>query len=123
VCSSSILHLGPSAAINERAQLCCSFQAPTLRLAAGLAAELGMVDAHVPRIRSAKTPPSDRCNWIVTVTTPEIPLALTVLSRWEEELLTVQQRWPGCSFLGWKTYGALPARRCSAGAGRERNAA
>jgi len=123
VCSSSKLHLGPSTAINERAQLCCSFQAPTLRLAAGLAAELGMIDAHVPRIRSARTPASDRGNWIVTVTTPEIPLTLTVLRRWEEELLTVQQRWPGCRFLGWKTYGAPPARRSSADAGREQNAA
>jgi hypothetical protein len=55
-------------------------------------------------------PLSDRRCWMVTVTTPRIPLTLTVLRRWEEELLVIEQRWSGCRFLGWRTDGKPPAR-------------
>jgi hypothetical protein len=88
--------------IVERVHLCYSFQAATLRHAAGLAAELRTVAAFVPRISTTRTRVSGRRDWIVTVTTPQIPLTLMVLRRWEEEMLAIERRWSGCRFLGWR---------------------
>jgi hypothetical protein len=88
-------------AIVERVHLCYSFQTPTLRQAAGLAAELRTVAAFVPRISATKTR-VDRPDWIVTVATPQIPLTLIVLRRWEEEMLAIEHRWSRCRFLGWR---------------------
>lgn len=76
---------------------------PTLRSAAALALELRAIAAYVPRVRAVATPPSERRDWIVTATTPQIPVTLSVLQRWEEELLAIAQRSPGCRFLGWRT--------------------
>ncbi len=101
--SFSILHLSSRGGSIERAQLRCSFQALTLRQAAALAAELKTMAACTPHVRATPAPPSERRYWIVTVTTPPIPLTLTVLQRWEEELLAIEQRWSGCRFLGWRT--------------------
>ncbi len=41
--------------------------------------------------------------WIVTLTTPPMPLTLELIQSWEGEMLAVERRWPGCQFLGWRT--------------------
>jgi hypothetical protein len=103
--SFSILPLSSPGPNIERVRLYCAFQAPTLRQAAALAAELKTIAACAPRVRSVAAPPSDRRDWIVTATTPPIPLTLTVLRGCEEELLAIERRWSGCRFLGWRTDG------------------
>jgi hypothetical protein len=88
-----------------RVRLSCSFHAPTFQRATALAADLRRVDAQTPRIRRVNTMPASRREWVVTITTPEIPLSVRVLRRREAELLEIQESWPGCRFLGWRTLG------------------
>ena len=85
-----------------RTRLSFSFHAPTLERATALAADLRRVDGHVPRILLVNRLPSSRRERVVTVTTPEIPLNVTVLRRREAELVAIEERWPGCRFLGWR---------------------
>jgi len=99
--SFSTLHLSPRDDEIERAQLRCSFQLPTLRRAAGLAVELRPIAVEAPRLQAV--PPWDRHDWIVTVTTAEIPLTVESLAGWEEEMVAIEGAWPGCRFLGWRT--------------------
>lgn len=110
--SFSILHLSSRGGNIERTQLRYSFQTLTLRQAAALAAELKTMAACTPHVHAAPAPApaSERRHWIVTATTPPIPLTLTVLRRWEDELLAIEQRWSGSRFLGWRT-SATPAAR------------
>jgi hypothetical protein len=46
---------------------------------------------------------------MVTLTTPPMPLTLDVLQTWEGKMLAVEHRWPGCRFLGWRTWETPPA--------------
>lgn len=87
----------------ERTHLRCWFHAPTLRRGAALAGELRPIAASIPRIRAVKVDSSPRRDWVVLFTTPRIPLTLTVLRRWEDELLELERRFSGCRFLGWRT--------------------
>ena len=82
----------------------CSFHAATLRRGAALAAELRPIAASAPRIRAVKLDSSPRRDWVVVFTTPLVPLTLTALRRWEDELLELEQRCSGCRFLGWTTW-------------------
>ncbi len=108
--SFSILPLSSRGANIERVQLLCSFQAVTLRQAAALAVELRAMAASTPRVRSVAAGPLKLRCWIVTATTLPMPLTMTVLRRWEAELLAIEQRWSGCCFLGWRTWTAPPDR-------------
>lgn len=38
-----------------------------------------------------------------------MPLSLDVLRPWEGEMLAVERRWPGCRFLGWRTWDTAKA--------------
>jgi hypothetical protein len=67
-----------------------------------LAAELRPMVCDVPRIQPAPSPPAAERPWIVTLATPAIE-ALDVLEPWEREMLSFEQRLPGCRFLGWRT--------------------
>jgi len=49
----------------------------------------------------------------VSLTTPPAALTLAVLQLWEGEMLAVEQRWPGCRFLGWRTRQTRDATTCS----------
>jgi hypothetical protein len=120
--SFSILPLSSRGANIERAQLRCSFQAVTLRQATALAVELRAMAASTPRVRSVAAAPSQLRCWIVTATTlpMPMPLTLTVLRRWEAELLAIEQRWSGCCFLGWRTSTTPPDRPVVPGEQRER---
>ncbi len=102
--SFSIRPRSPGGGEIERAHLRYSFHAPTLRQAAALAAELRPIAASAPRIRAVKVDSSPRRDWVVVFTTPLVPLTLTVLRRWEDELLEVEQRFSGARFLGWRTW-------------------
>ncbi len=113
--SFSILALSPRGESVEQAQLCCSVQAPTLRIAAGIAAELRTTAAHVPRVRAARASRPQRCDWIVTASTPMIPVTLEVLTRWEEAMLAIEQAWPECRFLGWRIHRPPTSRPGSSG--------
>lgn len=101
----------------ERTQLLVTFHAPTRRDAAVLAAELHTIAACVPQLHAVKAQPSPRSDWIVTFTTPPVPLTLIVLQRWEVELLEFERRFAGCRFLGWRTQptGSLDATETGRG--------
>lgn len=116
--SFSTLHLSPSDDDIERAQLRCSFQLPTLRRAAALAVELRPMGVGAPRLQAV--PPWDRHDWIVTLTTPEIPLTVGLLSAWEEQMVAIEQAWPGCRFLGWRTLRRPHPSGAEAARGRSR---
>jgi hypothetical protein len=118
--SFSILPLSSRGANTERVQLRCSFQAATLRQAAALAVELRAMAASTPRVRSVAAVPSQPRCWIVTATTLPMPLTLTVLRRWEAELVAIEQRCSGCCFLGWRTSTTPPDRSVVPGEQRER---
>ena len=102
--SFSILPLSAGGGEIERTHLRCSFHAPTLRRGEALAAELRAIAASAPRIRAVKVDSSPRRDWVVVFTTPLVPLTLTVLRRWEDELLELERRFSGCRFLGWRTW-------------------
>ena len=108
VSSSSVLFCA-SFTDRDRARLRVSFQAASLRQADGLAAELRTVAAGVPRVDLSPPGLPGRRDWIVSLTSPPLPLALAVIQLWEEGMLAMEQRWPGCRFLGWTTCRA-PAR-------------
>jgi hypothetical protein len=84
-------------------RLSLSFQASSLRQAANLAAELRTIGADVARVHPPRLRPPGRRDWIVTLTTPPVPLTVAVIELWEGEMLAVEHRWPGCHFLGWRT--------------------
>jgi len=102
VSSSSVLSC-TSFTDRDRARLRVSFQAASLRLADGLAAELRTVAADVPRVDLSAPGLPGRRDWIVSLTSPPLPLTLAVIQLWEEGMLAMEQRWPGCRFLGWTT--------------------
>ncbi|HTD58803.1 MAG TPA: hypothetical protein VK672_07900 [Solirubrobacteraceae bacterium] len=87
------------------ARLSCSFQAGSLRQATSLAAELRTLAGHLARVHPL--PPQDpgRRIWIVTLTTPPMPLTFDVLRAYEGRMRAIEHRWPGCRFLGWTTVG------------------
>jgi hypothetical protein len=93
----------PPVTDEDRARLRFSFQAPSLRQAVNLAAELRTLTADVVQVHPSPDMPSGPRAWIVTVTTPPMGLRLEVVLPWEQELLAVEHRWPGCCFLGWMT--------------------
>jgi hypothetical protein len=105
VSSSSVLFCA-SFTDRDRAHLRLSFQATSLRQAGGIAAELGTVAADVPLVHQPAPGLPGQRNWIVSLTSPPLPLTLEVIQFWEGGMLTIEQRWPGCRFLGWRTYGA-----------------
>ena len=84
-------------------RLSLSFQTPGLRSAASLAVELRTIGADAVRVHPSRLRPPGRRDWTVTLTTPPVPLTVTVIQLWEGEMLAVEQRWPGCHFLGWRT--------------------
>lgn len=84
-------------------RLSLSLQAPDLREAVNLAAELRTLGADVVQVCPSQPRLPGRWEWIVTLTTPPVPLTLAVLQLWEREMLAVEDRWPGCHFLGWRT--------------------
>ena len=106
--SFSILPLSARGANAERVRLRFSFQAVTLPQAAAVAVELRAMAASTPRIRAVPAQPvGSRC-WIITATTLPLPLTLSALRRWEQELLTIERRCSGSRFLGWRI-AATPA--------------
>jgi hypothetical protein len=88
----------------EGSRLFCRFQASRLREAVRVSAELRTMAAGVVQV--APSPPRlpGRRDWIVTLTTPPMPLVPDVLKPWEGKMLAVEHRWPGCRFLGWRTW-------------------
>jgi hypothetical protein len=69
-----------------------------------MSAELRATAAGSVRVSAAPPRVAGRSDWMVTLTTPTMPLALDVLQRWETAMLAVEHRWPGCRFLGWRTW-------------------
>jgi len=86
-------------------------QAPSLRQAVSLTAHLRAIADQVWVHPSPSQRPGRR-EWIVAFTTPPMPLTLALIQSWEEAMLAVEHRWPGCHFLGWRT---RRARKESAG--------
>jgi hypothetical protein len=93
----------PSITEEEGVRLSLSFQASSLRQAVNIAAELRTLGADLARVRPSRLRLPGRPDWIVTLTTPPLPLTLAVIQLWEGEMLVVEQRWPGCHFFGWTT--------------------
>ena len=108
----------PSFTDQDRSRLRFSFQASSLPQAVKLAAEFGTISADVARTYASPLRPLGRRDWMVVLTTPPMPLTLEVVQLWEEEMLAVEHRWPGCHFLGWTTC-RMP--RASTGFGEERS--
>jgi len=102
--SSRCVHSRQSSVGEDRSRLFCCFQASSLLQAECVSAELRTIGGGVVGV--APSPPRlpGRPDWIVTLTTPPMPLALDVLRPWEGEMLAVEHRWPGCRFLGWRTW-------------------
>ena len=109
--SSPCVHSGQSFAGQDPARLFCCFQASGVRQAAGMSAELRAMAAGSVRVSAAPPRLAGQPDWIVTLTTPTMPLALDVLQRWETAMLAVEHRWPGCRFLGWRTWDRPPASK------------
>jgi len=101
VSSSSVLSC-TSFTDQDRARLRFTFQVANLRQAGSLVAELRTVAGDEPRVHPSPGPPNRR-DWIVSLTSPPLPLTLAVIQLWEEGMLAIEQRWPGCRFLGWTT--------------------
>ena len=93
----------PSLTEPDRSCLVLSFQASGFRQAVSLAAELRAIAADVARVHPSPSGLPGRRDWIVVLTTPPVPLTLAAIQLWEEEMLAVERRWPGCRFLGWMT--------------------
>ena len=92
---------GPPLAGERQTRLRCSFAASDLRRALRIATELRKITAaaHVRRGSQSDGWPG----WIVTLTTPQLPLTLDVIELWEGRMLAAERMWPGCRFLGWTT--------------------
>ena len=114
VSSSSVLSC-TSFTDRDRAPLRVSFQAASRRQADGLAAELRTVAADVPRVHQSAPGLPGRRDWIVSLTSPPLPLTLAVIELWEGGMLEMEQRWPGCRFLGWTTCRASARPRSGSG--------
>ncbi len=80
-----------------------SIQAPSLRQAEEFVAELRTRGADLLHIHPQQPSPSGWRDWTVELTTSQGPLTVEVIRLWEDELLAVEQRRPGCHFLGWRT--------------------
>jgi hypothetical protein len=78
-------------------------QAPGPGVAAKLAAELQMVGVQEALLSPSPLRAPGQREWIVSLTTPALPLTAAVLRTWEDEMLALERRWPGCRFLGFKT--------------------
>jgi hypothetical protein len=106
--STSSVPSRPSITGQESVRLSLSFQAPSVRQAVDIAAGLRTNPAHVVHVRSPRPRVAGRHDWIVTLTTPALPLTMAVIQTWESEMLAVERRWPGCRFLGWR----IPQEPC-----------
>src|SRR5260370_37414311 len=87
-----------------RRRLCGSLHASSLEQAVAVAAELRATTADVAQLHQPPPRPPVQQDWIVTLTTPPMVLTRDVLDPWEGEMLDVEHRWPGCRFLGWRTW-------------------
>jgi hypothetical protein len=87
----------------DRSRLRFSFQVSNLREAVNIVAGLRTIAADVTGVHPSLLRQLGRRDWIVTLTTPPIPLTWEVIQLWEAEMLAVEHRWPGCHFLGWRT--------------------
>jgi hypothetical protein len=76
-----------------------SFEAESLRQAAGVAAELRQVNPTGVRVRPAQIAPTGSVRWEILVTTP--PLEATRIVALEEDMRRVAWRAPGIRFTGW----------------------
>jgi hypothetical protein len=47
-------------------------------------------------------------DWSVVLTTGRIPLTADSIRFWEEAMIDIEHRWPGTTFLGWRTRPAGP---------------
>jgi hypothetical protein len=114
---------------HDSSRLYISFQASSLSQAEGLAAELHAIAPDVA-LSPARSQEPGRPDWTVALATPPLPLTLAFIREWEGEMLAVEGRWPGCQFLGWRTW-PMPAAplesrvkepaRDGSGAGRRRS--
>jgi hypothetical protein len=102
VSSSNIPSL-PSFADQDRSCLCFTLQAPSLRQAALIAAELRTMAASAVRVHPPAPLLPGRRDWTVALTTAQLSLTLAVVQSWEREMLAVEHRWPGSHLLGWMT--------------------
>jgi hypothetical protein len=80
-----------------------------------IAAELRRGDVDVVDVHAPDPCEPGRRDWTVELTTPLLPLTVSVLTLLEEEMLAVERRWPGSRLLGWTT---CPAGQVPAGAER-----
>jgi hypothetical protein len=93
----------PSFAVKDRTRLRFTFEASSLSQAVKLATELRRLTSELARVHPSLLRLSERRGWVVALTTPPTPLGLEVVQLWEEELLAVARRWPGCYLRGWMT--------------------
>jgi hypothetical protein len=83
-------------------RLCFTFEAPGIRRALDLAAELRRGAGNAVLVRPA--PPrrrGRRAGWTVAFTTPKIEVYPIVLQLWEAEMRETADRYSGCQFIGW----------------------
>jgi hypothetical protein len=93
----------------EGVRLSISVQASSLGQAVELASALPAIAAEEGRAHSPWLRPVGRRDWIVALTTPPLALTPAVIQRWEGQMRAVEQRWPGCRFLGWRTWRSTQA--------------
>jgi len=101
--SPSHIQSRPSFTDQERSSLRICFQASSLQQAVQLAAEFATMTTDTAPPQVSPPRPPGRRDWMVVLTTPPMPLTSEVVQLWEEEVLAVEHRWPGCHFLGWTT--------------------
>ena len=85
------------------ARLSMVVQAPGPREATKLAAELRSIGADEARVSPSPLRPPGPREWLVSLTTPTLPVTAAVIQRWEGEMRALEGRWPGCRFLGFTT--------------------
>jgi hypothetical protein len=85
------------------------FEVVRLRVAADLIADLRAITQCPVCARPAARQLRDTQVWTVALETPSMPLAESVIPRWEETMEDIARRHPGCRFIGWKSLPAPPS--------------
>src|SRR5207253_1875466 len=86
---------------SDRVALRFSAQAPSMRAACALAADLRIVEPRSVRVRPTSLLPFER-DWIVTTTTPAVTADLGIVFDWESTVQAIVHRHTGSFVLGWE---------------------
>jgi hypothetical protein len=98
-----------------------SVRASSFRQAVKLAVELRATGARMLRMSPPRAAAPWRREWTLELTAPEESLTMEKVERWEDELLELERRSPGCQFLGWRTRPPASADGESSAPARERS--